>query len=123
MGKRVRIDFVIREECDDPAQARGISFGEDVPVEDIHDFIDRCRDAAKILFNGKRPPPELPAKTAAETMRELDAEYKRIKAESYGKMYRYELEAASPSSAHDAVTEYESAERRAREEYLRRMPR
>ena len=52
MGK-FRIDFVIREVNDDESSegSRGISFGEEVPAEEIGEFIDRCKDASNVLFN------------------------------------------------------------------------
>jgi hypothetical protein len=51
MGKRLRIDFVIRE-VDDP-NGHGISFGDEVNAEDLCDFFDRCRDAARTLYNAR----------------------------------------------------------------------
>lgn len=50
MPKRFRIDFTVRE-LDVPLEdARGITFGDDVPVEQITDFFNKCRDVARTLF-------------------------------------------------------------------------
>jgi hypothetical protein len=53
--RRFRIDFTIREVDCPPEDARGITFGDDVDVNSIFDFFNRCRDAAVTLFNGPRP--------------------------------------------------------------------
>lgn len=65
MSKRFRIDFTVRE-LDVPAEdARGISFGDDVPVEQIVDFFDRCRDAARTLFVQAPPVAKKPSDVVA----------------------------------------------------------
>lgn len=80
MTKKVRIDFVIREVPDDDApegEPRGISFGDEVPKDHIHEFINRCRDAANTLFNGKRP-----GEASEITEEMLKAEIARLRAQA-----------------------------------------
>lgn len=59
--KRVRVDFVVREIDIDggPEQARGVSFGEDIDVDELYEFFNRCRDGANLIFSGKRPKDEV----------------------------------------------------------------
>jgi hypothetical protein len=52
--KRFRIDFTVRELDCPPEEARGVSLGEDVSVDKIHEFFTRCRDAVVTLFVPKR---------------------------------------------------------------------
>lgn len=77
MSKRFRIDFTVRE-LDVPAEdARGISFGDDVPVEQIVDFFDRCRDAARTLFVQAPPVAKKPGGApAAGVSRGVDIRYR-----------------------------------------------
>jgi len=65
---RFRIDFTVRE-IDVPADdARGITFGDDVSAEQIVDFFNRCRDAARTLF-APGPPVHAPTPTSQPTVR------------------------------------------------------
>lgn len=69
--KRFRIDFAIREIDVEPGEeAQGIRFGDEVELNDIYDFFNKCRDAAKTLF--------LPHKKSTE---ELKAEINKLRTE------------------------------------------
>ncbi len=52
---RFRIDFSIKETGVPEDQARGIRFGDEVESSSIGDFFDKCKAAAKMLFDPLRP--------------------------------------------------------------------
>lgn len=51
---RIRIDFVVREVCDDGSvpedELRFIRFGDDVPASYVKDFFDRTGNAMSLMF-------------------------------------------------------------------------
>lgn len=55
----LRIDFVIREVCDDGTvgedDLRFIRFGDDVPTHQAKDFFDRCGHAVGLMFKPDGP--------------------------------------------------------------------
>ncbi len=84
--KRFRIDFSIRETDVPPEDAQGIRFGDEVDVNGIFDFFNKCRDAAMTLFNSVRPKndPEIDKLKAALVQKDmllmqLQKELERIK--------------------------------------------
>jgi len=48
--KRFRIDFSIRELDVPEDQAEGVRFGDEVPLTQMFQFFDRCRDAMRALY-------------------------------------------------------------------------
>jgi hypothetical protein len=68
---RWRIDFAVRELGVPEEEARGIKFGDDVELEDIMDFFDRCRNAVRTLLGTKR-------RQTLEELRVAVAQEKRI---------------------------------------------
>ena len=73
--KRFRIDFAVREADVPPEDAKGISFGDEVPIEGLFDFFNRCRDAALVLFTGRSP-----AVQVDKEKEHMQAEIDRLKA-------------------------------------------
>ena len=74
--KRFRIDFVVRELDVPDDQSRGISFGDDVPLDGIFDFFNRCRDAVSALFvapPNKTRPNIVDGDRAREALKKLNA--------------------------------------------------
>jgi hypothetical protein len=80
MGKRVRIDFVVRElDAEGGAeQAKGVSFGDEVDAADIADFFDRARDGTDIIFNGKRKKRSNAAREVADEFAKLVSEQAKL---------------------------------------------
>jgi hypothetical protein len=65
--KRYRIDFTVREVGVPPEEAQGVVFGDEVSVDSIYSFFNRCRDAVTTLFNNRvvdAPTGEDPSKVA-----------------------------------------------------------
>lgn len=52
---KLRIDFSVREADCPPEEARGVRFGDDIDVNQIFDFFNKCRDAILTLFNQRVP--------------------------------------------------------------------
>lgn len=51
--RRFRIEFSIRELDVSDDQSQGIRFGDDVTIDKIIDFIDKCRGACRALFESE----------------------------------------------------------------------
>jgi hypothetical protein len=52
----LRIDFTVREvlEGEDQSSARYVTFGDDVDIESVKDFFERCGISVDLLFHGRR---------------------------------------------------------------------
>ena len=50
-----RIDFSVREAGVPEEDARGIRFGDEVELDQVYGFFDRCRDAVRALLNAGKP--------------------------------------------------------------------
>lgn len=92
MTKKFRIDFTVRELDTPEDQARGITFGDDVPVEQIVDFFDKCRDVARTLFvtgviSRKPEKPELTPEERSKIISQDNQLKKYVHDMGYGNIY------------------------------------